>query len=143
MGMIGTLKLPPHLAFWEGTKTTLNLTRAVILGLGTFIAQAFTGKADFSQITGPVGIVGLVGDASQLGFIFLIQFTAFISINLAVINLIPFPALDGGRLLITFIEVLKGSRINPRIVNSLNFFGFLFLIVLMVLVTVNDIFRLL
>ncbi|TSC61170.1 MAG: regulator of sigma E protease, partial [Parcubacteria group bacterium Gr01-1014_107] len=142
MGLIGTLKLPPHLALWDGARTTLSLTKAVAVGLTKFVVDAFAGRADFSQVAGPVGIVGLVGDASRLGFIFLVQFTAFISINLAVINLIPFPALDGGRLLFTLIEALKGSRISPKIVNSLNLFGFLFLIALMVLVTVNDISRL-
>jgi regulator of sigma E protease len=142
MGMIGTLRLPPYVALWEGAKTTAFLTQAITVGLATFIVDTFTGQADFSQIAGPVGIVGLVGDASRLGFIFLLQFTAFISINLAVINLAPFPALDGGRLLFTFIEALKGSPISPRIVNSLNLFGFALLILLMVLVTVNDIVRL-
>jgi len=139
MGMIGTLKLPIHLAFWEGTKTTVTLLGAITVGLFTFFTEAVLGKADFSQIAGPVGIVGLVGDASQLGFIFLLQFTAFISLNLAIINLIPFPALDGGRLLFLLIEAVKGSRINPKVANTLNALGFLLLIILMLVVTINDI----
>lgn len=142
MGMIGTLKLPPHLAIWEGAKNTASLTGAVAVGLVQFIGQTVTGQADFSQIAGPVGIVGLVGDASALGFIFLIQFTAFISINLAVLNLFPFPALDGGRLLFVLIEAVKGSAINPKVANTLNAAGFIFLLILILLVTVNDVIRL-
>jgi len=138
MGMIGKLKLPIHLALWEGTKTTFSLFGAIALGLVTFLGQIIIGQADFSQIAGPVGIVGLVGDASQLGFIYLLQFTAFISLNLAVINLIPFPALDGGRLLFLGIEMIKGSRINPKVLNAINAVGFILLLLLMVIITIKD-----
>lgn len=142
MEMIGTLKLPPHQAIWEGAKTTALLTKATTISIAAFIFDAFRGQSDISQITGPVGIVGLVGDASRLGFIFILSFTAFISINLAVINLIPFPALDGGRLLFILIEAIKRSPINPRIANGLNAVGFVLLISLMIIVTANDILRL-
>ncbi len=142
MGMIGTLRLPPHLAFWEGGKTTVSLLGAVAVGLVTFLSQAVLGQADLSQVAGPVGIVGLVGDATNLGFIYLLQFTAFISLNLAIINLLPFPALDGGRLLFLLIEALKGSPIKPQVAGALNAIGFFLLILLMVVITVNDIARL-
>ena len=91
---------------------------------------------------GPVGIVGLVGNASALGLIALINFTALISLNLAVINLIPFPALDGGRLLFLAIETVKGSPIKPQVANVFNLVGFALLILLMFVVTYNDILRL-
>jgi regulator of sigma E protease len=68
--------------------------------------------------------------------------TVFISINLAIINLLPFPALDGGRLLFLFIEVVKGSPISPRIANTTHALGFMLLILLMIAVTYNDILRL-
>lgn len=142
MDMIGTLVLPPHRALFEGARTTIDLTKLVAVGLATFIFDAVQGKSDLSQVTGPVGIVGLVGDASQLGFIYLISFTAFISINLAVINVIPFPALDGGRLLFVLIESIKRSPISPKIATTVNAVGFFLLIGLMVLVTVQDVIRL-
>jgi len=142
MSMIGILKLPAPLAVWEGAKTTVEVLWAVTVGLLQFLGQIFTGAADFSSVTGPVGIVGLVGDASNLGFIYLLQFTAFISLNLAVINLLPFPALDGGRLLFLLIEAIKRKRINPKVVNSLNALGFILLLLLMVVVTVHDIIKL-
>lgn len=143
MDFIGTLTLPLHLALIEGGKTTINLISAITLGIFDFLADAFTGEGDISQVTGPVGIVGLVGDVSELGIIYLLSFTAFISINLAVVNLLPFPALDGGRLLFLAIEAVKGSRINPKITNTLNAVGFVLLILLMIVVTVQDITKIL
>jgi regulator of sigma E protease len=143
MDMIGILKLPVHKALWEGIKTTLSLTKQIFIGLAGFLYKTVTGHSNLSEVTGPVGIVGMVGGITQLGFIYLLSFTAFISINLAVINLIPFPALDGGRLLFVVIEAIKGSRINPKIANAMNAVGFLLLILLMVVVTFNDILRLL
>ncbi|MEX1026640.1 MAG: site-2 protease family protein [Candidatus Paceibacterota bacterium] len=143
MGLIGTLRLPPHQALWQGYLTTGQLTNAVAVGIVTFIYEAFTGAADYAQVAGPVGIVGLVGDASVLGFVYLLQFTALISVNLAIINLVPFPALDGGRLVMVAIEAVKRSPINPQIANTLNVVGFVLLLLLMVAVTYNDIINLL
>lgn len=142
MDMIGTLKLGIFDAAIEGTKMTWLVTKAVVVGLGAFFLSIFTGGADLEQVTGPVGIVGLVGDASTLGFVYLLSFTAFISINLAVINLIPFPALDGGRLLFVLIEKIKGSPIPPKVANMFNGVGFALLILLMIVITVNDVVRL-
>ncbi len=142
MDMIGKLKLPVHLALWEGGKTTVELTQTIAHGLWTFVYDAVRGHSDLSQVTGPVGIVGLVGDASRLGFVYLLSFTAFISINLAVINLVPFPALDGGRLLFVIIETIKRKPISARLSMILNTVGFALLILLMVLVTIQDISRL-
>jgi regulator of sigma E protease len=139
---VGILRLPPHLALWEGGRNTVALTEATAVGLWHFITDAVTGQAELSQVTGPVGIVGLVGDASALGFVYLLYFTAFISINLALINLIPVPALDGGRILFVLIETIKGSPIKPKIANVLNTTGFVLLILLMLIVTWNDIARL-
>lgn len=142
MDMIGTLKLPIHKALWQGLKTTSYLTGATAVGLFDFVKDSVLGQADLSQVAGPVGIVGLVGDASKLGFIYVLSFTAFISINLAVINLLPFPALDGGRLLFVAIEAVSRRPINPKIANGLNIVGFGILILLMVVVTVSDVWKL-
>jgi regulator of sigma E protease len=142
MEIIGTLKLPPHLAVWEGGKTAIGATAATALGLGSFIADAFKGQGDLSQVTGPVGIVGLVGDVTNLGFVYLLSFTAIISINLAIINLLPLPALDGGRLLFLLIEAIMQKSIPPRVTNALNGIGFALLILLMIVVTFNDVMKL-
>ena len=142
MDTIGTLKLPVHKAVWEGLKLTSNLTVSTFVGFYKLISQAVMGKGDMSAVTGPVGIVGVVGDAAKFGFIYLLSFTALISVNLAVINLLPFPALDGGRLLFLLIEKIKGSRINPKIGNIVNMIGFGLLMVLMVFITYHDIVKL-
>lgn len=116
--------------------------RDITVGIVSLLADAVTFRADFSQVAGPVGIVGLVGEASAYGITALLMFTAFISLNLAVINILPFPALDGGRLVIVGIEALKGSSINPQYVAITNMIGFALLMLLMVAVTWNDIVRL-
>ena len=140
--VIGVLKLPVHKALVEGTKETWQMTKGTALSLGILVRDSFLGKADINNLSGPVGIVGIVGDAADFGFIYLMSFTALISINLAIINLIPFPALDGGRLLFLLIEKIKGSRINPKISNTLNTVGFFLLIALMLIVTYHDIVKL-
>lgn len=142
MDTIGTLKLPIHKAVWEGLKLTFDLTIGTVVGFYHLIAGALSGHGDMSSVTGPIGIVGIVGDAAKFGFIYLLSFTALISINLAVINLLPFPALDGGRLLFLLIEKIKGSRIKPEIGNVVNMVGFGILMILMVFITYHDIVKL-
>lgn len=142
MSEIGLYKVPWYIAPYEGLKLTLSSIRDIFLGLMNFIFNIFRGQADFSQVTGPVGIVGLVGEASSFGFIYLLGFTALISLNLAIINLMPFPALDGGRLLFVLIEAIKRSPIRPRIANTVNSIGFAILILLMLIVTYKDIAKL-
>lgn len=141
MDLVGVIKYNPIQALWEGVKFTINSFIMITVGIVGFFASALTMSADLSTVAGPVGIVGLVGDASALGFIFLLNFTAFISINLAIINLLPFPALDGGRLFFLLIEWIKGSPINPVVANTLNLIGFGLLILLMLVITYSDIAR--
>lgn len=142
MDMIGLLSLPIHKAFLEGGRATLQITHLTIDGLVDLIKNAARGQADISEVTGPVGIVGLVGDASRLGFAYLITFTALISVNLAIINLVPFPALDGGRLLFVAVEGITGRSINPKFAQITNTVGFFLLIALMLFVTYRDILKL-
>jgi regulator of sigma E protease len=142
MGQVGTLTLPLHRALYEGAIRTYNLFIATVVGITSFLVGAIRGVGDFSQIAGPVGIISLVGDASALGLVYLLSFTALISINLTIINLLPFPSLDGGRLLFVIIEAIKGSAIRPAVANTLNAVGFVLLILLMIAVTYNDIVRL-
>ncbi len=139
MDMAGKLKLPVHEALYAGLTTTASLTWATAAGLLDFFKNVFTGGADFSAVSGPVGIVSIVGGAAALGLVYLLTLMALISINLAVINLLPFPALDGGRLLFIIVEAIKGSPIKPVIANTANGIGFIFLILLVVVVTYSDI----
>lgn len=139
MDMIGVLKQPVHKALISGFLLTVELTKSTAVGLFNLIVNAFRGTADISSLSGPVGIVGIVGDAVSFGFVYLLSLTAVISINLVIINLIPFPALDGGRLLFLLIEKIRGKRINPKITNMVNIVGFGFLMILMVVITYHDI----
>lgn len=143
LGLVETRALPVHEAVIEAGIMTVTGLRDIVVGISSLIYDAFTFEADFSQVAGPVGIVGLVDDASALGLTTLLMFTAVISLNLAVINLLPFPALDGGRLLFVAIETLKGSPIPSRIAYYANATGFVLLMLLMVAITYNDILRIL
>lgn len=129
-------------ALTEGFTYTLESTKAIVVGITTLIRDAFIGKADLADVTGPVGIVGMVGEASAYGFSALLMFTGFISLNLAVINVLPFPALDGGRLLFVAIEAVTRRPMPVRATQIANTVGFALLILLMVVVTWNDISKL-
>jgi len=136
------LKLPILSAIYEGGHYTLVMTRDTAVGLYTFVANIFHGTADLTQVSGPVGIAGIVGDAANMGMSYLVLITAIISINLGVINLIPFPALDGGRILFVAIEGVIRKRISPKFTNVVNTVGFVLLMILMVVVTYKDIAKL-
>jgi regulator of sigma E protease len=92
-------------------------------------------------LSGPVGIAVITGQAAKLGFTYLMQFTALISINLAVLNSIPFPALDGGRLLFIVIEKLRRRPVSRKIENAVNTAGFAFLVLLMIYITTKDVIK--
>lgn len=143
MDEIGILKLPPHLALLEGARTTGLMIEQTAIGLAVFLWDTVKLNSDFSQVTGPVGIAGVVGEAKTLGFVYLLSITALISINLAIINLLPFPALDGGRLFFILIEVITRRKIPDSFVRWTNLVGFILLLLLMLVVTGNDILKLL
>jgi regulator of sigma E protease len=126
-------------AIWHGLLTTGKITWLTAVAIYEIIAGAVAGQADFSGVVGPVGLVGVVGEVSAMGLAYILYFTAVISVNLALINLIPVPALDGGRILLTLIEAAKGSRISPKVFGILNFVSFVLLILLMILITVRDV----
>jgi regulator of sigma E protease len=138
---IGVVSLGFTAALAEGATLTWDATVLTAQGLWHFFYGIFTLSADLSQVAGPVGIAGVVGTASLQGIGYLFSIMAIISINLALINLIPVPALDGGRLLFVIIESVIRRPIKASISNSINAIGFVFLILLMVAVTAHDIFR--
>ena len=142
MSLIGTEHLTFFKAVWQGIKLTGITLVAVVVGLYHFFAEIIIGHPNFSQVSGIVGIAGMVGDASRFGFAYVLSFAALISLNLAVINLIPFPALDGGRLLFILIEAIRGKPIKAKTVNVVNSIGFAILIVLMIVITYHDIAKL-
>jgi regulator of sigma E protease len=142
MDSLGTLKLSPLLALLEGAHTTYLLIISTAKGLVAFLFQTITGKSNWSEVSGPIGIATVVGQATRLGFVYLLSLIALISINLALINLVPFPALDGGRLLFVAIEAVTRRQIPPKVANWLNTAGFLLLLALMLFISAHDVFNL-
>ncbi len=143
MDNAGILKLPLHLALYEGGRLTIHLMKKTALGFYELLSGIFHGSSKIlSSVAGPVGIAGLVGNATKLGFTYLLMFTAMISINLGILNLIPFPALDGGRIFFVIIEAIIRRPIKPVIANTINTIGFGLLLLLMVIVTYKDIVKL-
>ncbi|MFT7507584.1 MAG: regulator of sigma E protease [Acidimicrobiales bacterium] len=143
LSMIDTVRQPIHMALYEATKVTIHSLGAIAVGITTLFVDSVRGTADFSEVAGPIGIVGLVGDAAEFGFTSLMMFTAIISLNLAVINMLPIPALDGGRLVFVALEAVMRRPINPVWMSRVNFAGFALLMLLMLAVTWSDIAKLL
>ena len=102
----------------------------------------FTGKLGLNQLSGPVGIYTIVGEMKSEGAAALIYLIALLSINVGIINLIPLPAFDGGRILFLVIEKIKGSPISTKVENTIHAIGFILLILLMLYITFNDILKL-
>lgn len=98
-----------------------------------------TGGFSLDQLAGPVGIYNATGQVVSQGFMIVLNWAAFLSVNLAVINLLPLPALDGGRLTFLIIEGVRGKPVEPQKEAMVHFIGFAFLMLLMLLVTWNDI----
>jgi len=132
---------PWYKAILLGFLSAVALIGMIIMALGGLIWQLLTTGQAMIEGGGPVYIFNLTGQAAQLGFIYILQFTAILSINLAIINILPFPALDGGRLLFLAIEKIKGSPVSQKIEGIAHTAGFIFLILLMIAITWRDIIR--
>lgn len=126
----------------QGLKKTGVILAAIFESLGGLLKALFTGGPALEQVTGPVGIFAVASESARYGLQSLIQLIALISLNLAVLNILPFPALDGGRLLFLLIEKIKGSPLSPKRESIANAIGFALLIILMVVVTVRDVVKL-
>ena len=137
-GLTGYVQMNPFAAIIEGFHSSFVLVQQTVSGL----AGLFTHKVSIDDVSGPVGMVALVGDATRLGFEYVILFATIITLSLAVINLVPFPALDGGRLLFVVIEAIMRRPIPAKITNTINTIGFFLLIALMLFVTYHDIVKL-
>jgi len=142
MHSVGTVTLGPIQAFKRGAEATVSLTKRTAIGFYDLISQAVAGSGGLEQVAGPVGIADFVGDAADRGVAPLFSFVALISINLAILNLLPLPALDGGRIVFSVIEATTGRRIPPRVARWANGIAFALLILLMLVVTYQDILRL-
>jgi regulator of sigma E protease len=130
--------LGPAAAFGEGLRQTWGWT----LNIGSFVGRIFSGQDSASELGGPIMIGQLSGQFARAGFLPFLQFMAIISVNLAVLNLLPIPVLDGGHLLFLAIEGVRGREVGVEQRIRLTQAGMLFVFGLMVLAIANDIFRL-
>ncbi len=101
-----------------------------------------TGRFGMEAVSGPVGVTKVVGDAAKTGFLNLLYIVSVLSINLGVFNLLPFPALDGGRFLFLVIEGIRRKPINRDVESYVNFIGIMILFAFMIFVTIKDVFKL-
>jgi len=129
--------------FWEapvrGVGETFNVTGQFLSTIGQMISGAIK-----PQISGPVGIVQFTGEVAQtiptIGLWPILSLTAILNINLAIVNILPFPALDGGRIFLILVELLRGGkRLKPEVEGIINLAGMAILLTLMVIITVSDV----
>ncbi|MCF7820255.1 MAG: RIP metalloprotease RseP [Candidatus Pacebacteria bacterium] len=141
MAATGLVKLPFFQAIWEGIRSAVIYLWAIILGFWGLIKSLFIAEPISAQLAGPISIADLTGRFARMGFVYLLQFSALLSLNLAVINILPFPALDGGRLLFLLIERIKGSPVKREVETAIHNLGFMLLMLLVLFVTFKDIAR--
>lgn len=135
---VGTVQYPWYRAVYYGVADTFWYIKEIVLAFYNLIAGLFVGAGTGDAVSGPVGIAMMTGRVARLGLAYLIQFTAMLSLNLAIFNILPLPALDGGRLLFLLIGKIKGSPVNPKWEQVIHSVGFTLLLLLVVVVTVKD-----
>lgn len=121
---------------------TYAKTMSIFKQMFITVKSLFTGGVRLNQLSGPVGIYSIVGEQRSAGIANLIYLMAFLSINVGFINLLPLPAFDGGHILFIIIEKIKGSPVNPDLENKIHAVFLILLMILMVIITFNDILRL-
>lgn len=135
----GMVKYAWYYAIWEGFKTTFIMIWAILVAFYELFKDLILGHGVSADVAGPVGIAVLTGQVARMGVIYIMQFTAMLSINLAIINFLPLPALDGGRVLFLIIEKIKGRPIKRELEAAIHNTGFILLMVLILLITFRDV----
>lgn len=131
-------RVNPLIAVYHGFAQTLSMIIITLYILG----QLILGRISFAALAGPIGLAQITGRYAQSGLISLIWFFSFISVNIGVLNLLPIPALDGGRLVFVLLEWIRKKPINQKLELKINQWGLAALLALMALVSINDILRL-
>lgn len=141
MGMENTGNISQSYPFWEAVPKSFSTIGETFVLMRNEVTSWFVQKRA-PEVTGPVGIFQLTGEVSEAGPSYLIQFTAFLSLNLAIVNLLPLPALDGGRIVFVLLEVMRrGQRVSPRTENMIHMIGFAMLMGLILAISYFDILR--
>ena len=137
IGITSAISHNPFRAVAEGAKATWNMTVTMFDTLG----QLFTGKVGADNLSGPVGMVQMVSETSRYGFWYYGFLTALICLNLAIINMLPLPALDGGRIIFVIYTMITGKKVSQKVEGTIHFVGLALLFTLMIYVTFNDVTR--
>ncbi len=136
---VGVVRTTPLEAITMGYDKTVAITSLTITGLTGVLTSVFKGDEVLSSLSGPVGIAKIVGETSEYGIVAVLTLVAVLSINLAIFNILPLPALDGGRIVVVLTETVIRRKIPLKYYSWVNVIGFLALLLLLVVVTINDI----
>jgi regulator of sigma E protease len=129
-------------AGWRGILATLNMTWSIILGYWQAISNVFNGVPSGVEMTGPVGIVSLFSQVSQLGINYFLQFVGMIAVYVAIFNILPIPSVDGGKFLFLIIEAVKRKPVSQKTEQKVTTVCFGLLLLLMAFVTIKDVIKL-
>jgi len=138
---VGRVWFTPPEAAWQALYMTGVLTKAVVWAFGDIFKELVVSRRVAPDLSGPVGIAVMTGQVARQGLMPLLQFAALLSVNLAVINFLPIPALDGGRVLFLAIEKSRRRPISRKLEIGIHNIAFILLILIIVLVTARDLFR--
>ena len=114
---------------------------SIVHSMELTVTGLLTGKISTSALAGPVGMYKVIDESVSYGLNYMIYITAFLSINVGFINILPFPAFDGGRVFFLLVEKIKGSPVNSKFENTCHMIGFFLLLLLMIYITIQDIIR--
>ncbi|HQC83761.1 MAG TPA: site-2 protease family protein [Bacilli bacterium] len=131
-----------HHGFNNALKYACTKLKSIVSSMLLIIGSLFTGKISLDALSGPVGMYTVVDQVAKFGLANILYLTAYLSINLAVVNLLPFPAFDGGHILFVIIELITRKKTNQKIEGWLNTIGFILIMLLMVIITFKDILKL-
>jgi regulator of sigma E protease len=134
----GIIKYGFLASVWKGLQATAVLSSRVLEALYMLFYNLLTQGKVSADLSGPIGVAVITGQVAQMGFIYLLQFAAILSINLGIINILPFPALDGGRLLFILIEKIRRKKVSEKIEGISHNVGFILLMALVVVITYRD-----
>jgi regulator of sigma E protease len=128
----------PFVGVYYGTKEAIFWGKTIAVGLFDMVAGLFKGVTP-KDVAGPVGIFAVTTEVAKTGILSLINFMGILSINLAILNILPFPALDGGRVFFVALEGIVGKKVLPKVENYVHMIGMIILLALILLITISDI----
>ncbi|BEU87232.1 RIP metalloprotease RseP [Selenomonas sp. TAMA-11512] len=129
-----------HPGFFESVELAVSRTVHIVRLMFTMLAEMITGDQS-AELAGPLGVAQIAGETAQLGFVPLLNLTALLSLNLAIVNLFPIPALDGGHFMMLVLEAVRGKPLSPKVLNYVQMIGVGILVLLMLYATSSDVGR--